>query len=340
MREMKTDIMLANTYHLMLQPGPDLIKKMGGLHKFTGWDGPMLTDSGGFQVFSMAHGGIADEIKGRNRIGTNKSLLGIDEQGARFRSYRDGREFYLTPEISVDIQQALGADLIMPLDECTAFHDNKDYTAKSLERTNRWELRSLEQFHRHADGKQAIYGITQGGTYLDLRAESCQFTRENAFFGTAIGGTFGKTKEQMYELFDHSSRHIHPDRPVHILGLGGIPDILECAGMGYDTFDCVAPTRIARHGWALMKGQPGSRLNLRNASCAENPDPIDETCGCSTCATYSRAYLHHLLKAGEYLSVHLIVMHNVWTMNRLMRDVRTALKTGTLPALKKEWLVD
>lgn len=340
LKEMKTDIILSNTYHLMLQPGADLVEKMGGLHKFMNWNGPMLTDSGGFQIFSLGHGSVADEIKGRAKSGRNNSMLKITEEGAEFKSYIDGKKWFLTPEKSIDIQRKLGADLIVQLDECTPFHVEKKYTKQSMEMSMRWGERSLAEFKRKNNGAQAMYGITQGGVYPDLRKDSCAWTAEQDFFATAIGGSLGSCKEQMYEVVSYCVEHIHPERPVHLLGIGGIDDVFEGVKLGMDTFDCVSPTRLARHGWALKKYADKERINLRNAVFKDSEEPIDDTCDCYTCQNHTTAYLHHLFRAKELLGMQLVSLHNIYTMNRLMRDVRTALSTGTLDEMQKEWLIN
>jgi queuine tRNA-ribosyltransferase len=339
LREAKTDIILSNTYHLMLSPGPDLIADMGGLHKFMNWDGPIFTDSGGFQIFSLGYGSVADEIKGRGNRIKNKSILKITEEGATFQSYLDGRMFHLTPELSIDIQRKLGADLIVQLDECTPFHVDRDYTAKSMEMSMRWGDRSLAEWKRGDNGKQKMYGIVQGGVYPDLRQQSCEYTRDRDFFATAIGGSSGSHKEQMYEVVAMCSAHIHPERPVHLLGIGSFIDVFSNVRSGIDTFDCVSPTRMARHGWAMVKGAPKERLNLRNAKFMRDQDPIDATCGCQACQQHSRGYIHHLFRVGEGLGMQLLSIHNVYTMNRLMRDVRAAIGSNTLDQVQKEWVV-
>jgi queuine tRNA-ribosyltransferase len=339
MRAEKVDIILSNTYHLMLSPGPDLIAEMGGLHKFMNWNGPMFTDSGGFQIFSLGHGSVADEIKGRGNRYRDKSILNITEEGAAFRSYLDGRKFFLTPESSVDIQRKLGADLIVQLDECTPFHVDKEYTARSSEMSMRWGDRSLAEWKRKDDGRQRMYGIVQGGVYPDLRKESCEWTRDRDFFATAIGGSLGAHKEQMYEVVAMCSPHIHPERPVHLLGIGSFIDVFSNVRSGIDTFDCVSPTRIARHGWAMVKGAPKERLNMRNARFARDPDPVDPTCDCHACKNHSRSYIHHLFRVGEFLGLQLLSIHNVATMTRLMREVRAAIGAGALDQLQKEWVV-
>lgn len=353
-RECGAAIILANTYHLMVQPGAERVAKLGGLHRMTGWSGPMLTDSGGFQIFSMGHGGVADEIKGRRgpagrnagpsgEGGRSTSLTRITEAGAEFRSYLDGSKLILTPERSVDIQRKLGADLIVQLDECTPFHVERGYTARSMALSHRWGDRSLAEWERgggvSAQGfPQAMYGIVQGGVYPDLRRESTEWTASRPFFGTAIGGSLGAHKEQMYEVVAMCTPHLHPDRPVHLLGIGGFGDIFTAIRLGCDTFDCVHPTRVARHGWALVKGARGERVNLRNARFREETGPIDPGCACPVCRRYAAGYLHHLVKAGEMLGMTLLSMHNVFTMTRLMAEIRQAIRDGTLDALSRDWL--
>ena len=339
MREAGTDIILSNTYHLMLSPGADLVADMGGLHKFMGWDGPMFTDSGGFQIFSLGYGSVADEIKGRGQRHRTKTILKISEEGAEFRSYLDGAKHFLSPEASVQIQRKLGADLIVQLDECTPFHVDKDYTARSMAMSMRWGDRSLAEHARLDDGKQAMYGIVQGGVYEDLRRESSAWTKDRNFFATAIGGSLGSDKAQMYEVVAMCSEHIHQSRPVHLLGIGSFIDIFVNVRQGIDTFDCVSPTRIARHGWALVKGAPKERINLRNAPFMRDQNPIDATCTCFTCQNHSRGYIHHLFRTGELLGMQLVSIHNVATMNRLLRDVRGAICSGTLDYVQKEWVV-
>lgn len=339
MREAKTDIILANTYHVMIQPGADLVQKMGGLHNFTQWGGPMMTDSGGFQIFSMGHGSVADEIKGRNR-NREKSLLKVTEEGAKFKSYRDGSTLTLTPESSIDIQRKLGADLIYQLDECTAYHDDRGYTAKSMERSHRWGDRCLAEFERGHNGRQALYGIIQGGVYEDLRAVSCAWVKDRPFFGTAIGGCLGGSEEEMHEVVSWCMPQTHPDRPVHLLGIGRIKDVFAFVRQGIDTFDCVSPTRIARHGWALIKGNPEERINIRNAPFRDDPEPLDPSLDIPASRDYSKAYLNHLFRADELLGAQLLAQHNVAQINRLMREVREAIKTEALDNLEKEWFPD
>ena len=249
-----TQIMLSNTYHLMLTPGSEIIQSMGGLQKFTAWNGPMLTDSGGFQIFSMGFGSVSNEVKGRRAKteGVVETLLEINEAGARFRSYVDGSIQELSPERSIEVQRQLGADLVVVLDECTPFNVDKAYTEASMHRSHRWAVRSLEQFKRTDSGAQALYGIIQGGVYRDLREVSTDFINAQSFFGTAIGGSLGATKQEMHEIVSLTRSRVRDDRPVHLLGIGGIRDIFHGVRQGIDTFDCVHPSRVARHGGALV----------------------------------------------------------------------------------------
>jgi len=337
--EAKTDIILSNTYHLMIQPGADLIEKMGGLHKFMNWNGPMLTDSGGFQVFSLGEGTMANEIKGKNNKGhDNKSLLSITEEGCTFKSYTDGRKIHLTPEYSMEIQRKLGADLLMQFDECTPYHVDKDYTAKSMEMSVRWGDRCLAEFERHDNGAQAVYGIVQGGVYSDLRQYSAEYTKDRPFFGTAIGGCLGGSEEEMYNVVASSMPYVHLDRPVHFLGIGRVKDVFRFVRLGIDTFDCVIPTRLARHGSAYIKGCPQETINLKNARYRYDESPLDERVGIPASCEYSKAYIHHLLKSNELLATQLLAQHNIATMNMLMREVRRAIKDCSLRQLEEEWL--
>ena len=339
MVEARTDIILANTYHLMLQPGADLIEKMGGLHKFMNWNGPMLTDSGGFQVFSLGEGTMANEIKGKSSgKNENRNLISITEEGCVFKSYVDGSKIKLTPESSMEIQRKLGADLLMQFDECTPYHVDKEYTARSMEMSIRWGDRCLVEFERHDNGAQGLYGIIQGGVYSDLRRFSAEATKDRPFFGTAVGGCLGGSEEEMETVVAESLPYAHPDRPVHFLGIGQMKDVFKFVRYGVDTFDCVIPTRLARHGTALMKGQKGETINLTNARYREDETPLDEANGVPASTEYSKAYIHHLFKAGEILGMQLLAQHNVATINRLMREVRVAIKAGTLDELEKEWL--
>jgi queuine tRNA-ribosyltransferase len=346
-REAGTQMVLGNTYHLMLQPGADIVAAHGGLHRFMGWDGPMLTDSGGFQIFSMGHGGGADEVKGRGGGGHDRTLISIDEEGATFRSYLDGSIHTLTPELAIDVQRKLGADIVLVLDECTPYHVDRDYTARSMALTHRWAARSLEEYARGegmgSGGPQALYGILQGGVYEDLRRESAEAIAAMPFFGLAVGGCLGGEKAEMHAIFRMGMDPLAGDpRPVHLLGIGGIDDIWQGIALGIDSFDCVHPVRIARHGGALVRpgsedGVTGDRLNLRNARWRDDLRPLDPDDCESTGAPVSRAYLHHLVRAGEPLAMPLLAIHNIRFMNRLMAEARAAIEVGRVRQAAAEW---
>jgi len=345
MKAANTQIILSNTYHLMLNPGSERVAKAGGLHKFMAWDKPMFTDSGGFQIFSLGHGSVAAEIKGKRTTNRPQSLVKITERGAQFRSYINGSIHLLTPEKSIRVQRELGADLIVVLDECTPFHVDKAYTERSMLLSHRWAVRSYEEFRLHNDGKQALYGIVQGGIYPDLRKVSTDFVNNHDFFAHAVGGSLGASKEQMYEVVGTTMEMLDPKRPVHLLGIGGISDILQGIEYGIDTFDCVHPTRLARHGGALLRPalQPEQRtqrehINLKNSQYQEDWNSIDPECVCHTCKTYSRAYLHYLLRANEMLALSAISLHNVTVMNRLLQDIRDGIRNNNMAQVKKYWL--
>ena len=331
--ETNTQIILSNTYHLMLQPGSEVIANSGGLQKFTNWNGPMMTDSGGYQIFSLGHGSVSEEIKGKNLTGRNKSLLKITEEGASFKNYLNGDKILLTPEKSIDIQRDLGADLIFVLDECTPYNVDKNYTEKSMHMTHRWAKRCMENFksdnkkyvaENGSSGKQKLYGIIQGGVYGDLRKQACEEICSMNFDGLAIGGSLGGTKEQMYEVFDFCSSSIDNSRPVHVLGIGGLDDILEGVSRGFDTFDCVSPTRIARHGVMLSKNKKKG-INLNNSSFKNDHSPLDENSEINIGRNYSKAYIHHLFKSNEILGMTILSIYNIWFMNNFLMQIRKSI---------------
>ncbi len=346
-KENKTQIILSNTYHLMLQPGSQIIAKHGGLHKFIGWNGPMLTDSGGFQIFSLGHGSVADEIKGRkSNSNIKKTLLSISEEGAIFKSYIDGANLLLSPEKSIQIQRDLGADFIVVFDECTPFNVDKDYTYNSMQRSHRWSQRSINAFNSNlnykakegSSGTQEIYGIIQGGIYKDMREESIEFNQNNInTFGVAIGGSLGSSKAEMQEIVNFTASKLNNIRPVHLLGIGDPIDIWTFVEQGIDTFDCVSPTRLARHGSALVKGKHG-KINLKNKKYNENLNPIDKNCLCYTCRNFTLSYLHHLFASQELLALQLLTNHNIFFMNNLMETIRIAIKENNFENKKNEWL--
>ena len=337
------DMVLGNTFHLMLQPGPELIAQLGGLHRFMGWEGPIITDSGGFQVFSMGHGSVADEIKGTGkRAGTEGAVLGIAEVGVRFRSYVDGAERFMGPEESMAVQAALGSDIALTFDECTPFHATRDYTARSTERTHRWQERCLAWHRERGPADQLVYGIVQGGVYEDLRHESTAAVAESACDGIAIGGSLGQHKEQMYEVVGWSTpaRCTEADgKPRHLLGIGDVDDLLRGVELGVDTFDCAMPTRLGRHGVAVVPDPEARwRVDLAKARVRTSPEPILEGCPCPACAGgYSRAYLRHLIKAGELLGQRLVTLHNLVFIGGLMADLREAIVDRRLPEVAEEF---
>ena len=342
-----TQIILSNTYHLMLQPGGEIIAKHGGLHKFIGWNGPMLTDSGGFQIFSLGHGSVADEIKGRkSNFKKNKTLININEEGAIFKSYIDGSNLLLSPEKSIQIQRDLGADLIVVFDECTPFNVDKNYTSESMLRSHRWAERSINYFNSNlkydskagSSGSQEIYGIIQGGIYKDLREESIYFNQKKIdTFGIAIGGSLGSNKNEMQEVVSFTASRLEKSKPVHLLGIGEPVDIWEFVEHGIDTFDCVSPTRLARHGSALVKGKR-NKINLKNKKFKENFNPIDISCNCYTCKNFTLSYLHHLFVSNEILALQLVTNHNIYFMNELMETIRYSINNNLFEEVKKEWL--
>lgn len=343
------DMVLGNTFHLLLNPGPELIKRLGGLGPFMGWSGPTITDSGGFQVFSMGHGTVAEEIKSRPsqaRRGAGEregAILEIDESGVRFRSYVDGRTRFLSPEDSMATQAALRSDIALVFDECTPFHVDRAYTQRSTERTHRWLQRCLH-WHAEHDGPdgQLVYGIVQGGVYEDLRRESARTVAASACDGIAIGGSLGAEKAQMYEVVSWATAELggeHEQRPRHLLGIGEVDDLIAGVELGIDTFDCAMPTRLGRHGTALVP-DPDSRwrLDLTKAGQRESDEPLLEGCSCPACAKgFSRAYLSYLARANELTGTRLITMHNLAFLARLMGDLRQGILEGRLAEVAAAW---
>jgi queuine tRNA-ribosyltransferase len=335
------EMVLGNTFHLFLAPGPELIARFGGLNEFMRWERPIITDSGGFQVFSMGHGTVADEIKGRRGSGEQGAILSIAEEGVRFRSYVDGAERFLGPEDSMSVQAALGSDIALVFDECTPFHATRDYTARSTERTHRWLERCLRWHADHGPSEQKVYGIVQGGVEHDLRIESAATVAASACDGIAIGGSLGQDKAQMYEVVEWTTAELEraaPNRPRHLLGIGDIDDLIRGVELGIDTFDCAMPTRLGRHGVAVVP-DPGNRwrADLTKGNQRENPEPILEGCPCPACsAGYTRAYLHYLLRAGELTAIRLVTLHNLSFVGRLMADLRQAVDDGRLPEVAAE----
>ncbi len=333
--ELGYDMVLGNTFHLFLDPGDERIAGFGGLHDFMGWQGPIVTDSGGFQVFSMGHGTVADEIKGRSPSGADRMgrTLAIEEEGVRFRSYLDGSERFMGPETSMEVQAALGSDLALAFDECTPLNVDRDYTARSTERTHRWLDRCLAWHAEHGPEGQLVYGIVQGGVHQDLRVASAQAVAARACDGLAIGGSLGAEKQQMYEVVDWAVAALDDARPRHLLGIGDVDDVVAAVALGIDTFDCATPTRLARHGTALVP-DPDARwhLDLERSSERDSAEPIVADCPCPACTRHTRAYLHYLARAKELTAVRLLALHNLTFMWALMEALRAGIEAGDLEA--------
>jgi queuine tRNA-ribosyltransferase len=324
------ELVLGNTFHLLLSPGPERIERLGGLHRFMGWERAIVTDSGGFQVFSLAHGTVADEIKGRRgRAAGQQLVLEVGEEGVRFRSYLDGTEHMLSPERSMEVQAALGSDIALAFDECTPYHADRDYTAGSAERTHRWLDRCLAWHDKHGPANQAVFGIVQGGVHEDLRRASAGRVSGTGIDGIAIGGTLGRDKGEMYGVLDVTLPALPEEAPKHLLGIGEPDDLLEGIGRGIDLFDCAVPTRLARHGMALAP-EPGERfrLNVRSAETADDEGPLVEGCPCPACGAHTRAYLHYLSRAEELTGVRLLTLHNLTFVERLVEGARDAIGAG------------
>jgi queuine tRNA-ribosyltransferase len=338
--ELGYELILGNTFHLFLSPGAELVRQLGGLHRFMRWEKPIITDSGGFQVFSMGHGGVADEIKGRGQK-REGSILAIEEVGVRFRSYVDGRERFLSPETSMSVQAALGSDIALVFDECTPFHVSRDYTARSTERTHRWLERCLRWHEDQGPSGQVVYGIVQGGVEEDLRRESAATVGASGCAGVAIGGSLGREKAQMQEVVSWATAELErvaPGKPRHLLGIGDVDDLIAGVALGIDTFDCAMPTRLGRHGVALVPDPPGRwRVDLVKSRWRESREPILEGCPCPACTGgYSRAYLHYLLRAREFTGMRLITLHNLSFIARLMSDLRAAIEHERLVEVTAE----
>ena len=305
-------VVLANTYHLHLRPGEEIVRKAGGLHTFMNYDGPILTDSGGFQVFSLA------------------SRRKITEEGVTFRNELDGGKEFFSPESVIGIEEALGADIIMSLDECIPYPATKEYVARSTERTLRWAKRGLEA-HKRED--QALFGIVQGGAFRDLREHCAKELAAMDFPGYSIGGTsIGEPKEVCYQMIEDAVHYLPLEKPRYLMGVGSIDYILKGIEQGIDMFDCVLPTRLARHG-ALMTRH--GRINIQKAMYAEDFTPLDEECDCYCCKNYTKAYLHHLYKAHEDFGKTLMSIHNIRFLIKLCEDAREAIKNDTFAEFKE-----
>lgn len=315
LKEIGSQIILSNTYHLYMRPGYDLIERAGGLHKFMNWDKPILTDSGGFQVFSLG------------------PLRKIKEEGVEFRSHLDGSKHFLSPEKATEIQNALGSDIIMAFDECAPYPADRQYVKNSLERTTRW-LERCKAAHKYPE-KQALFGIVQGGMYKDLREQSAKEITAIDLPGYAIGGlSVGEPKDMMYEVLDYTVPLLPEDKPRYLMGVGSPDDLLEGVLRGIDMFDCVLPTRIARNGTAMTSQ---GKVVVRNASYAEDFTSLDPECDCYTCKNYTKAYLRHLIKCNEILGARLLTIHNLRFLLKMMENVREAIKEDRLLDYKKDF---
>lgn len=315
LKEIGAQIILSNTYHLYMRPGHDLIERAGGLHKFMNWDKPILTDSGGFQVFSLG------------------PLRKIKEEGVEFRSHLDGSKHFLSPEKATEIQNALGSDIIMAFDECAPYPADRQYVKNSLEMTTRW-LERCKAAHKYPE-KQALFGIVQGGMYKELREQSAKEITAIDLPGYAIGGlSVGEPKDMMYEVLDYTVPLLPENKPRYLMGVGSPDDLLEGVLRGIDMFDCVLPTRIARNGTAMTSQ---GKVVVRNASYAEDFTSLDPECDCYTCKNYTKAYLRHLIKCNEILGARLLTIHNLHFLLKMMENVREAIKEDRLLDYKKDF---
>ncbi len=314
------DIILGNTYHLMLRPGAERMERLGGLHQFMQWDRPILTDSGGYQVMSLS------------------DLTKVTEDGVTFKSHLDGSRHLLTPERSMEIQRMLGSDIVMAFDECTANGASHEQAAISMAMSMRWAKRSRQGFDsgtEHAE-RSALFGIQQGALFEDLRAQSAAELRDIGFDGYAIGGlAVGEGQEKMFAVLDYAPEQLPEDRPRYLMGVGKPDDIIGAVARGVDMFDCVLPSRSGRNGQAFTRNGP---INLRNARFAEDQSPLDDRCDCGACAKYSRAYLHHLIRSKEILGAMLMTQHNIAFYQSLMADIRSAIAEGRFADFHKEFL--
>lgn len=317
-RDMGADIILSNTYHLYLRPGHEIIKEAGGLHRFMNWSGSILTDSGGFQVFSLG------------------KLRKISEEGVAFRSHIDGSAHMLTPEKAVEIQTALGSDIIMAFDECAPYPADRNYVKNSLERTTRW-LKRCKEAHKNTE-EQALFGIMQGGMYHDLRKQSAEEVVELDLPGYSIGGlSVGEPKEVMYDIMDECVDYLPKDKPRYLMGVGSPDCLIEGVARGIDMFDCVLPTRIARNGMVFTSE---GKLSIKNKKYERDFTPLDHKCDCYVCRNYSRAYLRHLFKANEILSSMLLSHHNIYYLVNLMKEIRHAIEEDSFEEYRARFYND
>jgi len=333
LKKIDAEIILANTYHLYLRPGEKVIKKLGGLHKWMSWNRPILTDSGGFQVFSLA------QEKGLTKNTKFKTAIKIDENGVEFKSHLDGSHHYFTPEKAMQIQHDLGADIIMAFDECAPAQSSKKYFKEAMIRTHNWLIRCKkehEKFSKKSQKKQALFGIIQGGTYKDLREESAKFVNKLDFPGIAIGGlSVGEGKHTMLKMIEKVTPHMDKNKPLYLMGVGTPEDLLECIDRGIDMFDCVHPTRMSRHGAFFTEH---GRFSIKNTRFKTDKFPLQKNCKCETCKSYCRSYLRHLISENEILGLRLITIHNLHFLLNLMRTIQKEIKENNFTKFKRNFL--
>ncbi|MDO8621067.1 MAG: tRNA guanosine(34) transglycosylase Tgt [Candidatus Levybacteria bacterium] len=343
LKEIGAEILFGNTYHLHLRPGEDTVRSFGGLGKFMGWDGQTITDSGGFQVFSLGQKKIKiteDEEE------TEAKLVNIKEDGVEFRSHIDGSLHTFTPEKSIEIQKKLGADIMLAFDECAPYPSAKEYARAAMERTHNWAVRSLKAFKSkdYYSWQQALYGIVQGGIYKDLRVESAKFISNLPFDGIAIGGvSVGESKKEMRDVLDWVSPFLPENKPRHLLGIGEVDDIFEAIERGIDTFDCVIPTRFGRYGMVFISAPEGNlknkfRIDIKKSVFAKDKGPLDKNCNCYACQNFTRGYINHLFRSSELLAYRLASYHNLYFIVNLVKKIREAILEGRFLEMKKKWI--
>ncbi len=348
-REIGFESLLCNTYHLYLQPGAETVQKLGGLHSFMGFGGPIWTDSGGFQVFSLNEGTGEEVHKEKDEMGgvNKKRPWKISDEKVEFLSHIDASRHELSPESSIRIQEQLGADIIFAFDQCIHFDDDYENTRKAMERTHRWAERCVKEWKgsgARTGTKSALFGIVQGGRFKELREASAKYIASLDFPGFGIGGIFGDPSKEIHGIVKHTLQFLPEGKPKHMLGIGSVEDIFDYVGMGADTFDCVLPTRLGRVGYIFIRPESGGntenkfRYRITNAQFKQDNGPLDGHCACYVCKNFSRAYLYHLFKAEELLAYTLATYHNLWFFQKLMEEIRESIGKGEFGRLKREWV--
>ncbi len=348
-REIGFESLLCNTYHLYLQPGAETVQKLGGLHSFMGFGGPIWTDSGGFQVFSLNESTGEEVHTEKDEMGgvNKKRPWKISDEKVEFRSHIDASRHELTPERSIQLQRQLGADIIFAFDQCIHFDDDYENTRKAMERTHRWAERCVKEWKgsgARTGTKSALFGIVQGGRFKELREQSAKFISSLGLPGFGIGGIFGDPSKEIHGIVKHTLQFLPEGKPKHMLGIGSVEDIFDYVGMGADTFDCVLPTRLGRVGYIFIRPESGGntenkfRYRITNAQFKQDKSPLDEHCGCYACKNFSRAYVHHLFKAGELLAYTLATYHNLWFFQKLMEEIREGIGERSFGKMKEKWV--